>query len=294
MAAVNPAQADPMMMTFSVDIRKNDTNVSGAFVKRKRILYEDEELLVLNKRSGELVIPGRWPGRWEKGEERSLPALIEQLNKRYGKIYVVHRLDRDTSGILLFAKTAEAHRKMSQAFENRKVKKTYYGLIHGQLKKDRGTISKPLAPCRKNPGRMIVDRYGGKHSETEIQVIERWGDYSWLEIHPLTGRTHQIRLHLASIGHPLVGDPLYGLMEDSIYLSDLMANLEAGLKKKYKTKKEEKEKPLLSRLALHAARLEFIHPVSGEPLAIEAPLAKDLKAARTQLNLLMTIRLKKL
>jgi len=121
MAAVNPAQADPMMMTFSVDIRKSDFNVSGAFVKRKRILYEDGELLVLNKRSGELVIPGRWPGRG--AEEIS---LIEQLNKRYGKIYVVHRLDRDTSGVLLFAKTAEAHQKMSQAFENRKVKKTYY------------------------------------------------------------------------------------------------------------------------------------------------------------------------
>jgi RluA family pseudouridine synthase len=282
-----------MMMTFSVDIRKNDTNVSGAFVKRKRILYEDGELLVLNKRSGELVIPGRWPSRW--AEEIS---LIEQLNKRYGKIYVVHRLDRDTSGILLFAKTKEAHQKMSQAFENRKVKKTYYGLIHGQLKKDRGTILKPLAPCRSNPGRMIVDRFGGKHSETEIQVIERWGAYSWLEIHPLTGRTHQIRLHLASIGHPLVGDPLYGLTDDSIYLSNLMANLMADLradrKKKYRTKKGEKEKPLLSRLALHAARLEFIHPVSGESLAIEAPLAKDLKATRTQLNLLMTIRLKKL
>ena len=262
-----------------------NNNVSKEFVKRKRILYEDDQLLVLTKCSGELVIPGRWEKRGEKEI-----SLIDELNKKYGKIYVVHCPDRDTSGVLLFAKTAEAHRKMLQAFENRKVKKTYYGLIHGELKKDRGIISKPLAHCRKKPGQMIVDRHGGKPAETEIQVIERWGDYSWLEIHPLTGRSHQIRVHLASMGHPLVGDPLYGLMQDSIYLSNLMANL----KKRYKPKKGEIEKPLLSRLALHAARLEFIHPVSDESLILEAPLAKDLKAARNQLNFLMTIRLKKL
>lgn len=256
-----------------------NNNVSKEFVKRKRILYEDDQLLVLNKRSGDLVIPGRWEkkggGKGEK--ERS---VVDDLNKKYGKIYVVHCLDRDTSGVLLFAKTAEAHQKMSQAFENRKVKKTYYGLIHGELKKDRGIISKPLAPCRSNPGRMIVDKHGGKPSETEIQVVERWGDYSWLEIHPLTGRSHQIRVHLASIGHPLVGDPLYGLMQDSIYLSFLMADL----KKKYRTKKGQIEKPLLSRLALHAVRLEFLHPVSEKPMVLESAMPKELRAVITQMD----------
>lgn len=241
---------------------------------KKRILYEDDQLLALNKYSGELVIPGRWEKEGRK--ERS---LIDELNKIYGKIYVVHRPDRDTSGLVLFAKTAGAHRTMSQAFENRQVKKRYYGLIHGQLKKNHGTISKQLAPCKKDPGRMIVDKRGGKHSETEIQVLHQWGQYSWLEIHPLTGRTHQVRVHLASIGHPLVGDPLYGLLGDDIYLSHL--------KKKYRPKEGEKEKPLLSRLALHAGCLEFLHPVSDQRVIIESTLPKDIKAVTTQLKNLL-------
>jgi len=250
MAAVNPAQADPIMMTFSVAID---------------VLYEDDDLLAINKSSGILVIPGRWE---KEG------SLSEELNRRYGKIYVVHRLDRDTSGVVLFAKSADAHRKLSRAFEKREIRKIYYGLTHGRLKRDQGVISKPIAPCRDHPGKVIVDRRSGKLSETEIQVLERWGDYSWIEIHPLTGRTHQIRLHLASIGFPLVCDVAYGLLNDEIHLSHL--------KKRRYWPKVEAEKPLLSRLALHAARVEFIHPVSQEKLVIESPLPKDLKAVTTQ------------
>lgn len=235
---------------------------------KTKILYEDHDLLAVDKPSGLLVIPGRWR---KEGEE----SLSEALNRKYDKIYVVHRLDRDISGVVLFAKSAEAHRKLSQAFQRREIQKTYYGLIHGRLKKDRGIISKPIAPCRDEPGRMIVHKRSGKPSETEIQVIQRWGDYSWLEIHPLTGRSHQVRLHLASIGFPLVCDPLYGLLNDKICLSDFK-------KRRYRPKVGGSEKPLLSRLALHAAQVEFVHPISGRASVIESPLPKDMKAVITQ------------
>ncbi len=233
------------------------------------ILYEDLQILAIDKPSGVLVLPDRWQ------REKSF-SILGVLRKKYASVYVIHRLDKDVSGVLLFAKTKESHREFSKMFEKRKIKKKYLGLVHGHLSKEEGVIRKPIAPCRKTPGLMVIDRHHGKHSQTHIKVLDDFGKYHWLEISTATGRTHQIRVHLTSIGCPLVCDPLYGIWQDAIYLSTL--------KRKFKKKRGEDEKPLLSKLALHASSLAFCHPFTSEELYIEAPLRKDMKAVYYQLK----------
>ena len=221
-----------------------------------RVLHLDGSVLAVDKPAGRLVIPGRG------GAERS---LREELEEAHGKLWVVHRLDRGTSGVLLFARTAEAHRTLNLAFDRGEPRKRYLALVRGALAAEL-RVDRAIAPARR--GRMRPARPGdpqGKRAVTVLRPLEAFPPRAWcggalalVEALPETGRTHQIRVHLASAGLPLAVDPDYG--ED-----DPLRGPAGEL--------------LLARTPLHAARLEVRHPGSGRPLVVEAPVPLDLASA---------------
>jgi 23S rRNA pseudouridine955/2504/2580 synthase/23S rRNA pseudouridine1911/1915/1917 synthase len=224
------------------------------------IIFGNEDFIILNKPSGVLSIPDRF--------DHELLSLKKLLEDQYGKIYVVHRLDRDTSGIILFARNEASHQYFSHVFEHREVEKVYTGIVHGKPAMAKGTISQPIAENPARHGKMMVHAKG-KPSVTHYKVIEDLPHFSVVEFNIETGRTHQIRVHCQHIGHPIIGDELYG-SADPILLS--------SFKKKFKLAKTElEERPILSRLALHASRLTFSDQ-QGKELVFEAPLAKDMRA----------------
>ncbi|HLF47700.1 MAG TPA: RluA family pseudouridine synthase [Chitinophagaceae bacterium] len=229
------------------------------------ILFEDENLIVLNKPSGLLSIPDR------EGKEVSLKRLLQE---KFENIFTVHRLDRDTSGLIVFAKNELTHKNLSQQFETRQTEKVYLGLVHGSVSEKAGTIDAPIAENQAKKGTMIIHK-NGKASLTDYEVLENFKLYSWLQFRIHTGRTHQIRVHAKHLGHPVVGDPVYG---------DGKPVLVSSLKSKFNLSKNElEERPLLNRLALHALNLKFTN-TNGETIKLEAPLPKDLKATLQQLN----------
>lgn len=221
-----------------------------------RVLLIDEALLAIDKPAGRLVIPGRTAGA---------QSLREELEARHGRLWVVHRLDRGTSGVLLFARTAAAHRALNLAFDRGAPRKRYLALVRG-APPEAQRIDLALAAGRK--GRMRPAAAGdprGKPSATVVRRLEVFPELPWaggplalVEAFPETGRTHQIRVHLAAAGTPLAVDPDYG---------------EAG------PLRGPGGETLLARTPLHAARLELAHPVTGAALAIEAPLPPDLTGA---------------
>lgn len=230
-------------------------------------LLEDDDLLIVNKPAGLLVIPDRF--------NQDLPSLNKTLEtKMKQKIWVVHRLDRDTSGVICFAKNEQTHRYLSMLFQEHEVGKFYAGLVNGIVVPDQGRIESPIAEHPAGNGKMIVSRKG-KIAVTDYKVAEQWPLYSLLQLQIHTGRTHQIRVHMQSIGHPIVCDELYG---------DGKPFMLSTIKRKYHLSgKDEQEKPLLSRLALHAYRLEFTKE-DGTPVAVETTLPKDMMACVKQLN----------
>jgi len=231
-----------------------------------QVLYEDDAIVVINKPAPLLTIPDHF--------DRTLPNLAEMLRETYGEIFIVHRLDRDTSGIVVFAKTEAAHRQLSRQFEAHTVRKTYLALAEGCLKEEEGVVRHPVADDPANPGRSRIDERHGKESETAYRVIERFTNATLLEATPRTGRLHQIRVHLRSMGHPLLLDPVYGFHE-AVFLSQMKHN--------YKLTAES-EAPLMSRLSLHAATLSMVHPITGEPVTFEAPAPKDFEGLLKQLR----------
>ncbi len=230
------------------------------------IFFETDDLLAVNKPSGLLTLPDRF--------DAELDSLKGILNKKYGQIFVVHRLDKDTSGLIIFAKTAEAHQFYSRLFEGRKVEKIYVGLVQGILPEDEGSFDQPIGEHPFTKGKMAVVRKG-KHALTHYKVLETFGKYSWVSFTIETGRTHQIRVHLQNAGHPLLCDPIYG-SEAPLLLSSLKKNFKLS-------KSEESERPLLNRLALHAWKLSLPDP-HGKILELEAPVPKDLEACLKQLR----------
>ena len=241
-------------------------NTENAYIRISEYIIEDtRDLVVLNKPSGLLSIPDR------EGKDISLKKL---LLEKYGNIFTVHRLDRDTSGVIVFAKTEESHKDLSQQFEERQTEKIYCGLVLGSLADKKGTIDAPIAEHPAKKGLMTVYRKG-KESLTDYEVLEDFRIFSWVQFQIHTGRTHQVRVHAKHIGHPIVCDELYG---------DGKPVLLSSLKYKFKLAKNEwEERPLLNRLALHALSLQF-KDRNGEIVKFEVPLPKDLKAVLQQLR----------
>lgn len=231
------------------------------------LLHEDEHLLVVVKPAGLLSIPDRF------GNKDSLLGLLE---RDFGKVFIVHRLDRETSGILCFARSEAAHRHLSMQFEHHTADKYYFALLDGVLHHDEGEIDKPIGEHPGTPGKMTVTN-SGKPSLTFYRVAERFKRFTLAEALIKTGRTHQIRVHFQSIGYPLAIDALYG-RRAAFLLSEIKG-------KTYKSGKfSEEERPLMSRTSLHAARLRIDHPVSNERLEFKSELPKDFAAVLNQLR----------
>jgi 23S rRNA pseudouridine955/2504/2580 synthase/23S rRNA pseudouridine1911/1915/1917 synthase len=229
------------------------------------ILQETDNWIALNKPAGLLSIPDR------KGKEISLKSILQD---RYGEIFTVHRLDRDTSGVILFAKNANAHKYFSQLFEDRLIKKIYLGIVSGKLPEKEGRIELAIAEHPSRKGVMAIMKKG-KPSITDYEVKEEFGKYSLVQFIIHTGRTHQIRVHMQELGHPIVVDELYG---------DATPVLISSIKRNFKlSKNEEEEKPILNRLGLHAAQLAFIDE-DGKKYSIEVELPKDMRALVQQLR----------
>lgn len=228
------------------------------------IILETPDFVAVNKPSGLLSIPDRM------GVEISLKDLLKQ---KYGQIYTVHRLDKDTSGIILFAKNEIAHKTLSALFESREMEKFYLGLVQGQMMNSSGSID---AAIMEHPGKTtkMMTHIKGKPSLTDYEVQEQFRLYSWVRFQIHTGRTHQIRVHMQHIGHSIVCDEIYG---------DPKPVLLSSIKKNFKLAKvAEEEKPILSRLALHSSQLNFSY--EGVAYSLEAPLPKDLRAVLQQLK----------
>lgn len=227
------------------------------------VIAQTHAFIAVNKPAGRIVVPGR-------GGALREPTLRTELEQQLGQpIWVVHRLDRGTSGVLLFALGADAHRALSIAFERNQVTKRYWALCQGTLVGD-GVIDRPLVPIR--GGRVRVGRGGepgAKASRTRWRALERFAGMTVVELAPESGRLHQIRAHLAAIGHPLVVDPVYGT-SDRLRLPEPAPGGETG---------GADEPVWLERTPLHALSVKLVEPGTGQTVRVEAPLSRDLADA---------------
>lgn len=237
------------------------------------VLYEDEHLLALDKPSGLLTSPDRYdPERpnlmrlLHDGIARGAPWAAE---RRLDYLANAHRLDFETSGIILLAKNKPALIHLADLFGTEKPLKIYAALVQGHPPDEPFTVAKKLAPHPVKVGLVRIDEKRGKKASTRFCVLERFGSHALLECQPLTGRTHQIRVHLRSLGLPIVGDALYGGRPL------LLSSIKPG----YRQKPGVPERPLMARVGLHAARLEVPHPAGGGMVVITAPWPKDLAVA---------------
>jgi len=224
-----------------------------------RVIHEDQDLVAIDKPAGMVVHAGA--GVHSGTLVNALLGRFQSLSALGGDLRpgIVHRLDRFTSGVILVAKHDAAHRALAALFAGRQVEKTYLALVHGNVNPDRGRIEKPIARDPRHRTRMTARLGRGRTAWTEYQVLRRYAGFTFLEVRIGTGRTHQIRVHLSSIGHPVAGDRLYG------------APANKGIH------------PLDERFFLHAHRIRFQHPCTGQPVEIESPLPEDLRLWMEQL-----------
>ncbi|MGH9492967.1 MAG: RluA family pseudouridine synthase, partial [Terriglobales bacterium] len=232
------------------------------------VVYEDETLAVVSKPAGMMVHAGA--GRVDEARNRGtlVNALLHHLATLSGvggelRPGIVHRLDKQTSGLMVVAKDDAAHRKLAAQFAQREVHKKYVALVHGWVRREEGAVEQAIARDRVRRTRMTTRRSGGRAALSRYRVLERletpWGRFTLLEVTIATGRTHQIRVHLASLGHPVVGDALY------------------GAPRQLRSRDGKSQRPTLARNFLHAAALEFTHPRSGKPLSFSQPLPPELE-----------------
>lgn len=198
--------------------------------------YLDEDILVVDKPTLLLSVPGRGPEKQD--------CLVSRLAAEHGEVLVVHRLDWETSGLMVLARNKAAHRNLSIQFQEREVAKQYIAVVYGDVEAGQGEVDLPLICDWPNRPRQMVDMEKGKPSLTRWELLERGPERSRLRLSPVTGRSHQLRVHMLSMGHPILGDPLYA-EGDALAMAD--------------------------RLLLHATRLEFCHPVSAEALSFASP-----------------------
>jgi RluA family pseudouridine synthase len=210
------------------------------------ILFSDEHILVIDKPAGLPVLPDGW--------EKDAPYLVKSLEEEFGGVFIVHRLDKITSGVIVFARDAETHRALNLQFENREAEKIYHAILEGNPNWEERTAKHPLRANVGHKHRTMVDNKSGKPSETRFGVLKRYQAGAWVEAKPMTGRTHQIRVHASALGHPLLGDILYGAST-----TDLMA-----------------------RPALHAHSLTI--ELNGVRSTFTAPYPDDFRAALESLN----------
>ncbi|RYY64735.1 MAG: RluA family pseudouridine synthase [Chitinophagaceae bacterium] len=229
------------------------------------IVFENDDFVAINKPSGLLTIPDRM---------QSEKSLKDMLIEKYGSIFTVHRLDKDTSGLVVFAKNETTHKYLNKIFEEREVEKFYVGVVLGMPSNDAGLIDAPIAEHQMSKGMMIVHTRG-KPSQTAYEVLEANKHFSLLSFQLLTGRTHQIRVHCKNIGHPLACDPMYG---------DGKPVLLSAIKKKFKlSKHDEEERPMINRLALHSYKLKF-KDEHGKLMELQADIPKEFRALMMQLK----------
>lgn len=230
------------------------------------VLYHDDSIVAVSKRSGLLVAADRY--------DQTAPRLDLELEKEFGRLFALHRIDKDTSGVVLYARTQESHRNLSLQFQNRQVEKIYHALVNGRPLWKSHHEEARLLPDGDPMHRTVVSKRQGKPSITDFRVLASCPPYTWIEARPVTGRTHQIRAHLWANQLSIVCDPLYGGNQKPVRLSEI--------KRSWRGDPFE-ERPLLERLGLHAYQLTVIHPVSQEKITFTAPYPRDLDAVRKQL-----------
>lgn len=241
------------------------------------IVYADHEMLAANKTFGATVVRERWDLtcpfmdgvlRWMRQNPAAPPATPGFRPRP------VHRLDRDTTGVVLIALTPKAEKALCRQFRDRTIEKEYIALVAGSPPEATGEVDEPIEDNPVDKTRMRIARKNGKPSRTEFEVVERFRGYSLVRCRPKTGRRHQLRVHLAHIGYPVLGDALYGGGEGLLLSS---------FKRGYKAKQGREEKPIIDRCALHAAAIAFEHP-SGRAMRLEAPPPRDMALALEKLR----------